>query len=442
MLAARHVLLRSCDRTVWTSSAPRRQPLALLRRAGLAVLSLGAACSVYWLVAQPGRPALLRGHLEAAVRAARLLGTCVAIARDYKAAQSWEGGHHNLDADVRALAEEHDRWQQLAGEAENARARAQAEGSPSLMQARAEARRTRERAMELGEQLACAQLQRAEASGLACRWDELHQKNAERLRALCVTNGGLYVKLGQHIAQLDYIVPKAYTLELSRLFQHTAPSSTADVVRIIEEDTGRPMSENFAHFEPLPLASASLAQVHVAIEHGTGRKLAVKVQHARLREACASDIAAVRLAVDVAGRLFPDHFRLRWVLDELAPHLPLELDFENEARNLQRCAAFIRESRDLSSRVAVPDILPHLSSARVLTMTFQDGCSVTDKAALERMHLSPAAVSTLLSETFCSLIFQGGFCHCDPHPGNVLVRPRPDQPTMPQLVLLDHGLYR
>jgi aarF domain-containing kinase len=75
--------------------------------------------------------------------------------------------------------------------------------------------------MELGEKLAVMQLQRAEASNLAARWDELHERNAERLLAMCVANGGLYVKLGQHLAQLDYIVPKAYTCALSRLFQHT-----------------------------------------------------------------------------------------------------------------------------------------------------------------------------------------------------------------------------
>jgi aarF domain-containing kinase len=383
---------------------------------------------------------LVRAHVEAAIRAARLLRTCVVIARDYKAAQSWTAGE--VDEDVRVIVEEHNRWQQLAGDAEISRVQAQARGGVALVEARAKAREARERAMQLGEKLAAMRLQLAEASGLAARWDELHERNAERLHAMCAANGGLYVKLGQHVAQLDYIVPKAYTRALSRLFQHTIPSSTDDVIRIIEEDTGRPLQESFELFETQPLASASLAQVHVAHERGTGRKLAVKVQHARLREACASDIAAVRLAVDVAGWLFPGDFRLRWVVDELAPHLPLELDFANEAKNLRRCAAFLRESHELKSRVTLPEIVPHLSSHRVLTMTFEDGCSVTDTAALRRMSLCPSAVANLLSETFCSLIFHGGFCHCDPHPGNVLVRPCAGDPSSPQLVLLDHGLYR
>ena len=435
MLAARRLLCRSL-----TSSARRRPafPTGVTGKA-LALFSLGAGI---WLAADPERPSLLRANLEAAVRAARLLVTCVAIARDYKAAREWDAENNNDDEELRALHEDHNRWQELAGAAEYARAKAKAEGSPALAAAAAEAERTRERAMAVGEQLAAARLLRAEASGLAARWEEVHLRNAERLHALCRSNGGLYVKLGQHVAQLDYIVPQAYTLALSRLFQHTAASSTDDVIRTVEQDLGRPLADCFAHFEPLPLASASLAQVHVAVEHGTGRKLAVKVQHARLREACASDIAAVRIAVDVAAWLFPAHFRLRWVLDELAPYLPLELDFENEANNLRRCAAFLHQSSDLASRVAVPDIVPHLSSARVLTMTHEAGCSVTDTAALSSMRLSPVAVSSLLCETFCSLVFDGGFCHCDPHPGNVLVRARADDNTMPQLVLLDHGLYR
>jgi aarF domain-containing kinase len=105
------------------------------------------------------------------------------------------------------------------------------------------------------------------------------------------------------------------------------------------------------------------------------------------------------------------------VVEELAPHLPLELDFEHEAANLARCARFFASS-GLRDRVALPDVLPQLSSHRVLTMTFEEGCSVTDKSALLRMGLSPASVARLLSEAFCALVFEAGFVHCDPHPGN------------------------
>ena len=104
-------------------------------------------------------------------------------------------------------------------------------------------------------------------------------------------------------------------------------------------ELGAPPEELFDGFEPSPVASASLAQVHRAVERGTGRRLAVKAQHPGLREASSSDLWAVSVAVKLVELLVPD-FRLGFVLDELAPHLPLELDFLHEAMNLRRCADF------------------------------------------------------------------------------------------------------
>lgn len=402
----------------------------------LPLVALGAGA---WLGSEPERPARVRAHMEAAVRAIRLLGTCVGIAREYRAARSWAADDE--DADIRELAEEHLRFQQLAGRAERTRAQAQAAGSSELAPTTLEARRTREHAMALGEQLAFLKLQRADETGTTSRWEALHERCALKLKSLCVTNGGVYVKLGQHLAQLDYLVPKPYTRALSALFEHNTPSPIAEIRRVVEEEIGMSVDTMYSSFEAEPIASASLAQVHRAVERATGRIVAVKVQHPRLREASASDMAAVALAVRAASWLFPEEFRLQWVVDELAPHLPLELDFVNEARNLERCRSLLAGGA-LIGHVALPDVLPHLSSQRVLTMSFEAGCSVTDRDALARMGLAPEAVTRLLSETFCALIFDGGFVHCDPHPGNVLVRPRPDRPSEPQLVLLDHGLYR
>ena len=150
----------------------------------------------------------------------------------------------------------------------------------------------------------------------------------------------------------------------------------------------------FASIERVPIASASLAQVHVATERGTGRKLAVKVQHAGLREACYADLAAVGLAVRCAERWFPE-FCLGWVVDEIAPHLPLELDFLHEAQNLERCRRLFAASplgRDGS--VVLPDVVPTLTTTRVLAMTFEEGDSVADVGCLRRRGLAPAACAS------------------------------------------------
>lgn len=266
-----------------------------------------------WLGSEPERPARVRAQLEAGWRAGRLLVTAAAIARDYRAAKSWTNEDSEL---VKKLTERHLEMQQVAGRAE--RERAAAAAGPSAAAAEEHARQTREEAVALGEEVARTRLRHANDTHLAAKWEALHQRSAERLLALCLSNGGVYVKLGQHVAQLDYLVPAPYTRTLSALFQHNAPSSIDAIAAVFEESLGVSVETAFESFEPTPVASASLAQVHYAVERRTGRKLAVKVQHPRLREASAADMAAVALAVRAAELLFPNDFRLGWVLDEVS----------------------------------------------------------------------------------------------------------------------------
>ena len=398
-----------------------------------------------WLGAEPTRIDTVRAQAAAAARALRLATTCIAVAREYKAARSWST---ELPASLVELEREHLRLQIAAGRAEHERAElvAQVTSPPvaALAAATDLARSTREVAVRAGEEYAARRVAHEAAVGSAELWDALHARCAAQLLHLCLANGGVYVKLGQHVAQLDYLVPEAYTRTLGALFQSNRQSTLAQVTAVIEEDLGQPLAHLFSSFEPSPIASASLAQVHRATERTTGRHLAVKVQHPGLRDAAAADLAAVALAVRFASYLFRDEFRLGWVLDELAPHLPLELDFGHERSNLERCARFFGAGGGdgLASSVAVPAVLPHLSSTRVLTMSYEAGTSIIDVEGIKAMGLRVADVSHLLCRTFNAQIFDGGFVHCDPHPGNVLVRPRPDRPTQPQLVLLDHGLYR
>jgi len=142
---------------------------------------------------------------------------------------------------------------------------------------------------------------------------------------------------------------------------------------VVQEELGGLPGEVFASFEPVPIASASLAQVHVATHKDSGQKLAVKVQHRGLRDTATGDVDCVSLAVRAMSTLFPS-MPLWWIADELAPNLPIELDFKAEARNADKC----REMFSGDSRIAVPDIVHELSSSRVLTMSFEDGVSVSD----------------------------------------------------------------
>ena len=116
------------------------------------------------------------------------------------------------------------------------------------------------------------------------------------------------------LAQLDYLVPEAYTQTLASLFEQNTPSEWAEVSSLIEADLGAPLTELFEYIDPRPVASASLAQVHIATQRHTGRRLAVKAQHPGLREACYSDLVAVGVAVSLANRFFGDDFCISWVM--------------------------------------------------------------------------------------------------------------------------------
>lgn len=150
-----------------------------------------------------------------------------------------------------------------------------------------------------------------------------------------------------------------------------------------------------------------------------------------------ADIATVEVLIDAVARLFPT-FKHRWLVDEMKRNLPAELDFQQEAANMRRFAQLFRGT----DAVATPCAVDSCSTRRLLTMTFEEGTHIHDVAAMRAAGLNPADVAALVHDTYSKQIFVDGFVHCDPHAGNVLVRPHPAHPSRPQLVMLDHGLYR
>jgi aarF domain-containing kinase len=270
--------------------------------------------------------------------------------------------------------------------------------------------------------------------------NDVHERAAERLLALCRTNLGVYIKIGQHLANLDYILPAPYITALSSLFDDTPTSDyQRDVRMVIQQDLGADPTTLFHNFDPQPIASASLAQVHVAYDKQTGQKLAVKVQHRGLRETSVGDINALVTAVKLVERWFPK-FSLGWIADEIAPQLPRELNFINEGKNAEAAAAALKEA---GLACVVPKIIWEYTSPRVLTMEYVEGFKVTDTDAIATAGLRRRDVAYLVASVFSSQVFLSTFgVHCDPHPANVLVRPSKTNPTRPEIVLLDHGLYR
>lgn len=264
----------------------------------------------------------------------------------------------------------------------------------------------------------------------------IHACAARRIRDLCRSNGGTYIKVGQHLANLDHLLPPAYIQTLQSLFGEAPTTLYNDVREVVKEELGGYPEEIFDAFEKDPIASASLAQVHIAEKDG--KKLAVKVQHRGLRETSKGDLLALEGVVRLVDRLFDD-FKWGWIVDEIAPNLPKELNFQHEGRNAELAALHIRKA-GLENDCIVPKVHWGLTTPRVLVMDFEHGYSSTNIREIEAAGVCKKDLAILISSVFQSQIFQSGHVHCDPHPANVFWRQKEN--GKPQLVLFDHGLYK
>ncbi|KAI4568479.1 hypothetical protein MJT46_008277 [Ovis ammon polii x Ovis aries] len=263
----------------------------------------------------------------------------------------------------------------------------------------------------------------------------VHLRSARRLCELCCANRGTFIKVGQHLGALDYLLPEEYTSTLKVLHSQAPQSSMKEVRQVIREDLGKEIHDLFLSFDDTPLGAASLAQVHKAVLRD-GRTVAVKVQHPKVQAQSSKDILLMEVLVLAVKQLFPE-FEFMWLVDEAKKNLPLELDFLNEGRNAEKVAQMLKHFDFLK----VPRIYWELSTKRVLLMEFVDGGQVNDRHYMERNKIDVNEISRHLGRMYSEMIFVNGFVHCDPHPGNVLVRKQPDTGKV-EIVLLDHGLYQ
>ena len=240
--------------------------------------------------------------------------------------------------------------------------------------------------------------------------------DAVRLRETIEMLGPTFVKFGQLLSSRRDLLPDAYTDEFVKLQDRVPPDARSDAWKIIERELGKPMRDLFARFDESPFAAASMAQVYdAALPDGT--RVAVKVQRESIEETIHIDLAIMFFLARQLERHVAESRRFSPIelVEEFAETIVGELDFRREARNADR---FRQNFKDDPS-VVVPRIFWELTTARVLTMERSPGhraSAYTVDAANSGGELAGQLVRLFLKQ-----VFEHGFFHADPHPGNVFV---------------------
>ena len=240
----------------------------------------------------------------------------------------------------------------------------------------------------------------------------------QRLRQALETLGPIYVKFGQVLSTRRDLLPLDIADELALLQDRVPPFPSELAVAEIERSLGKRIDEQFESFEHTPVASASIAQVHLATLKD-GREVAVKVLRPGVERAVAGDLELLDTAAGLVERLWPDGRRLRprEVVAEFAHHLDEELDLMREAAN----ASQLRRNFERSPLLLIPEVHWDLCSQRVMVMERMRGTPISQVQLLRDKGINIPALARAGVEVFFTQVFRDGFFHADMHPGNILV---------------------
>ncbi len=247
---------------------------------------------------------------------------------------------------------------------------------------------------------------------------ELGSERGRRLRELLDELGPTFVKFGQLLSMRPDVVPPDIVAELRGLQDDVRPFPFEQARLVVEADLGLTLEQAFLRFDEVPIAAASIGQVHRATLPN-GDEVVVKVQRPDAPRQVESDLAllyqAARLIRERVRAL--DFIDAHALVDEFARSIRQELDYRLEARN----AELFRRTFEGSELVRIPKLYRDYSATRILTLEFLDGVQLADLELDERALDERRELAYRITETWMEMIFRHGVFHADPHPANILV---------------------
>jgi len=240
------------------------------------------------------------------------------------------------------------------------------------------------------------------------------------LRTTLEDLGPTYVKIGQIMSSRLDLLPANYCQELEKLRQSVKELDPAVARAIIEVETGKKIDEIYSEFRDEPIGSASIGQVHYGVLLD-GRKVVTKVQRPLIAEIMEKDIELLKKLAPLVGGgsssgKNSDAMDLVTILNELEKVTKEELDFRIEAANTR----FFRDVILAGGNVSCPEVIDELTTERIFTMTYVDGCSIGETEELVKQGLDPEEAGKDIVDSYLHQVFDVGIFHADPHQGNIM----------------------
>jgi ubiquinone biosynthesis protein len=254
---------------------------------------------------------------------------------------------------------------------------------------------------------------------------------SERIRFMIEDLGPTFIKFGQIVADRPDLVSEQLRNELKKLQTSAKPFDNHAAFRIMEEELGDPLHEIFKTVEPVPIASASIAQVYKGILQN-GEEVAIKVQRPHIKQKISIDIVLIRILAEQVVNTYPElaSFNLIEFVDDFGTIMKKELDFTNEASNMLRFGEIFKHD----DYCYIPKVYSNYTTQKILVMEFVSGVEPDAKDELIAKGYDVHQIAENGTHIILKMILKHGFFHADPHAGNLLIR------GDNQVVLLDHGM--